>query len=99
MADFEWDSIKESCNLRKHHIDFTTASLIWDRPVFERPDERRNYGESRFVGFRVVENRILAVVFTWRGEARQIISARKANPRERRLFEEEIRRRGRSPPD
>lgn len=99
MADFEWDPVKESLNLQNHYVDFTTASLIWDHPVLKRPDNRRDYGESRFVAFGAVENRILAVVFTWRGEARRIISARKANPRERRLFEEEIRRRGRSPPD
>lgn len=99
MAEFEWDQRKESQNIRKHGIDFTTASLIWDGFVFERPDDRRNYGENRFVVFGCADNRILAVVYTPRGANRRIISARVAHRRERSLYEEEITRRGRAPPD
>jgi len=33
MAGFEWDPRKEQSNLRKHHFDFTTATLIWAGPV------------------------------------------------------------------
>jgi uncharacterized DUF497 family protein len=99
MADFEWDSKKESLNAHKHGIDFTTASLIWEDFVSERLDGRRDYGEARIVAFGVSEKRVLAVVFTWRGLARRIISARVANSRERKLYEEEIAYRGRPPPD
>jgi uncharacterized DUF497 family protein len=49
MSDFIWDPEKEAQNLRKHHVDFTSASLIWVGPVFEKPDDRRDYGERRFV--------------------------------------------------
>jgi uncharacterized DUF497 family protein len=35
MAGFEWDPRKEQSNLRKHHFDFTTATLIWAGPVVE----------------------------------------------------------------
>ncbi|HVC54987.1 MAG TPA: BrnT family toxin [Stellaceae bacterium] len=98
MAEFEWDPEKESRNIHKHGIDFATAKLIWDGSVFERIDNRQ-YGETRFQAFGVVENRILTVIFTWRGEARRIISARRANVREKRLFETEIPKLGRSPPD
>jgi uncharacterized protein len=99
MAPFEWDPNKEEDNLRKHGVDFTTASEIWDGSVFERVDDRRDYGEVRFVAFGEVAQRILAVVFTWRGMTRRIISARKANPRERALFNEEARRRAGAPPN
>lgn len=99
MANFEWDPRKESRNVDKHHIDFTTASLIWDGPVYERPDNRRDYGEARTVAFGLAEDRVLAVVFTWRQEARRIISGRIANSRERRVYETEIARRGRAPAD
>jgi uncharacterized DUF497 family protein len=96
MADFEWDPNKETHNLRKHHIDFTTASFIWNGPVLERADERRDYGETGVLAIGEVENRTLVVVFTPHGEVRRIISVRKANRRDKKLFEEEIRRR--SPP-
>jgi uncharacterized protein len=99
MADFEWDPEKEFLNARKHGIDFATAALIWDGPVFERIDNRRHYGETRIQAFGSVESRALTVVFTWRGDARRIISARKANFREKRLFEVEIAKQSRPPPD
>jgi uncharacterized protein len=99
MADFEWDPEKESLNVQKHGIDFATASLIWNAPVYEQLDDRRNYGEMRFIATGVAENRILTVVFTWRCEARRVISARIAKRRERRRYETEITQRGRAPPD
>jgi hypothetical protein len=86
MVKFEWDLRKEARNVQKHGIDFTTAKLIWNGPVFERIDDRRHYGEIRFQAFGAIQNRILTVIFTWRGTTRRIISARRANHREKRLF-------------
>lgn len=99
MAEFEWDSDNESFHFQKHRIGFATASRIWEGPVFERIDDRRDYGEMRFQAFGVVEDRLLTVVYTWRGESRRIISARRANAHEKRLFEAEIRKLGRARPD
>jgi hypothetical protein len=99
MAEFEWDPNKEAYNLRKHRLDFTTATLIWNGPVLEEVDSRRDYGETRVVGIGEVGGRLLVVVFTLRGTVRRIISARKANPREKRRFEAEIRRRRREAED
>ena len=99
MALFEWDPNKERENIRNHGVDFVTTSQIWDRLVFERVDDRRDYGEVRFLAFGEIEDRVLAVVFTQRGMARRIISARKTNPRERALFNEEPRRRSGAPPN
>ena len=99
MRGFEWDPNKELENVRKHGIDFTTASLIWRGSVFERIDNRRDYGEKRFQAFGVFDNRILTVVFTWRSANRRLISARGANSREKRLYETEIRDQARTLPD
>jgi len=99
MADFEWDPQKEQSNLRKHHLDFTTASLIWNGLVVEKTDDRRGYGERRIVAIGETAGRVVVVVYTWRGEDRRIISARRANSREKSLFEEEIKRRRGAPPD
>ena len=97
MAGFEWDPEKEALNIRKHGIDFTSASLIWDDDVLERIDTRRDYGEVRVQAFGAVESRILTVIFTWREDIRRIILARRANLREKRLFEAEIPKLGRPP--
>ena len=90
MSGFEWDSKKETENIHKHGIDFATASRLWDEPVLEREDERRDYGETRILAFGRVDGRLMAVLYTWRGVHRRIISARKANRRERKCFEAEI---------
>lgn len=44
---FEWDDDKAAANLRKHHVAFELAELVWDDPahiiVFDRyeNDEER----------------------------------------------------------
>jgi uncharacterized DUF497 family protein len=92
MADFEWDPEKEKRNIEKHKVDFRTASRIWEGSVLERDDNRRDYRESRIEALGQVQGRLMVVIFTWRGTVRRIISARKANPREQRRFEAQIRR-------
>jgi uncharacterized DUF497 family protein len=93
VAGFKWDLDKEAKNITERRIDFTTASQIWKGPLVERIDERRDYGETRIITTGEVDGRLMVVVFTWRGTARRIISARKANLREKRRFEAEIHRR------
>jgi uncharacterized protein len=99
MAGFEWDPVKEAENLRKHGTDFLTASRIWHRPVIERTDNRRDYGEARLLAFGKVNGRLMAVLFTWRGANRRIISARKANRREQRRYQAEIDEEDKTPND
>jgi uncharacterized DUF497 family protein len=83
---FEWDAGKNAANLAKHGIDFEDAIGIFDGPILERPDERRDYGEHRIIAFGVVEDRELAVVYTVRGTHRRIISARRAHRHERKEY-------------
>ena len=87
---FEWDSVKAQTNLEKHRTDFSMAIRIWERPVVERTDGRRPYGEIRMQAFGKIDGRTMAVIFTWRGTKRRIISARKANLREQRFFEKAL---------
>jgi len=91
MEQFEWDPNKEKENIENHKIDFITASRIWDGGVLEYLDDRYDYGEVRYQAFGAVDERLMVVVFTWRGESRRIISARKANTREKKRFQTESR--------
>jgi uncharacterized protein len=52
-------------------------------------DDREPYGEDRFVILGMVENRLLYVAYTMRGDKIRIISARGAEPHERRQYHEE----------
>ena len=56
-------------------------------PTLERPDNRREYGEVRIQAIGRVIDDILFVVYTDRGDARHIISARLASRKERRLWQ------------
>ena len=85
---FEWDAAKNAANIAKHGIYFEDAIRIFDGPVLERADDRRNYGEVRIIAFGGVDDRELAVVYTMRGERRRIISARRAHSRERKAYRE-----------
>jgi uncharacterized protein len=55
----------------------------------ERIDRRERYGEDRFILLGMVQGRLLAVAYTLRGERVRVISARYAEPRERRRYHEE----------
>lgn len=84
--EFEWDDNKNESNYEKHHVRFDDAMFIFEGPLLEREDIRTYDGETRFVAFGYVDGRLLAVVYTWRGNICRIISARKANKREQRAY-------------
>lgn len=87
MDLFEFDPKKNRSNLEKHGVDFPTAARIWDGFVVEREDDRRDYGEMRFLSLGMVDDgRIVLVVHTWRGKNRRLISARKANSDEQEVY-------------
>jgi uncharacterized DUF497 family protein len=87
---FEWDDNKNNGNIAKHGIDFNAAMEIWSGHVIEVADVRQKYGEDRFVAFGELNGRVLAVVFTWRGLTRRIISARSADRGERAEYHKAI---------
>jgi uncharacterized protein len=88
--DFEWDDEKAARNLARHGVSFEAARLAFDDPfAVVREDRRRDYGEDRYILLGMVENHLLAVVHTQRDARIRIISARLAEPRERRRYHEE----------
>ena len=52
-------------------------------------DDREDYGEDRYVIIGMVDNHLLYVAYAMRGEAIRIISARGAEPHERRQYHED----------
>ena len=83
---FEWDERKDAGNLAKHGVSFAEAVAVFDGPILRSRDDRRNYGENRFVACGSAAGRILIVVYTVRGERIRIISARRAKRREREAY-------------
>lgn len=84
--EFEWDEAKRLANIAKHGIDFYDAkAALEDAPVM-LVDDRKDYGERRCIAAGQAKGHILIVVFTVRNGVFRIISARKANSRERRKY-------------
>ena len=82
---FEWDTAKAERNLRVHGISFTVAADVFRDAVWvTRTDDRRQYGEIREITVGLTGSQeLLVVVHTTRGDALRIISARRANRREK----------------
>jgi len=86
--DFEWDDAKAEANRRKHKINFHAASRVFDDPlVLILQDHSEDYGEDRFLAIGLVVDLLIAVAYAERGDRIRIISARKANPHERRTYD------------
>jgi hypothetical protein len=86
--DFEWDSAKELANRKKHGVDFRAATKVFLDPYLIEFDDRNATGELRFNVIGLVDGRILFVTYTMRGDVVRIISARGAEPHEKRKYHE-----------
>lgn len=88
FEEFEWDSTKRKANLKKHGIDFADATRIFQEPFLVVPSPRG--GEERFVALGDLDGRIIAVIFTARGETCRLISARRARKNEQKIYSKRI---------
>jgi uncharacterized protein len=86
--DFEWDNTKDEANRRKHGIDFRTAAKVFLDPFIVEFDDRDAANELRFNAIGLVDGRMLLVTYTMRGDVVRIISARGAEPHEKRKYHE-----------
>lgn len=86
---FEWDENKEKINISKHGLDFSTAALVFrDQNRLEWFDELHSDYEDRYTTIGEINGIavVLMVVYTERGDAIRLISARKATKQERRMY-------------
>jgi uncharacterized protein len=89
---FEWDDDKAAQNWRDHAVTFEMARDAFKDPfAIEWIDAAQDTNEERYGMIGMVENRLLFVAYTMRGERIRIISARKAEPYERRKYHDENR--------
>lgn len=63
-TSFEWDRRKNELNRAKHGIDFDDARKIFYGPIILRSSDRND--EERWIAIGSLENRLIAVIFTWR---------------------------------
>ncbi len=84
----EFDPEKSRKNAVERGLPFElTAGLDWSAARIRR-DRRRDYGEERFIALAPDAKRLYVVCYCMRGDARRIISFRRANKREERAYED-----------
>ena len=87
--NYEWDPNKAKSNYKKHGVKFADAVGVFeDENAITIEDDHEK--EVRFITIGMdFLSRILVVVYTFRDIVIRIISARKATPRERKMYEEQ----------
>lgn len=90
--NFQWDLHKAAANAEKHGVSFDEAITVFSDLLARLiPDPDSSYGEERFIILRQSKaNRLLLVCHCYRDKDKviRLISARKADKRERKIYEE-----------
>src|SRR3954451_22733847 len=90
-AVFEWDAEKERSNFRKHRVTFAEAQTVFEDDfarIEDDPDHSVGEHREMIIGYSR-QGRLLMVSFVQREETLRLISARRAEARERKRHEEE----------
>lgn len=84
VIDFEWDENNNKSNREKHGLDFKDAKEVFnDKGRLNSIDNKKDYGEERYILIGKAFNAIIVVIFTQREKVIRIISARLASRNER----------------
>jgi hypothetical protein len=82
---FTWHEEKRKSNLNKHGLDFAKAHKVFDGITFTFEDNRFDYGEQRFISIGLL-NDVVIIVHTETTKEMRIISMRRANKNEQKLY-------------
>ncbi len=87
---FDWDAGNaKKKNWKAHGVTSSESEQVFlNRPLVAAPDDQHPRKEARFHALgRTNAGRLLALVFTIRGDLVRVISARDSSRRERRVYE------------
>ncbi|HEY6982682.1 BrnT family toxin [Reyranella sp.] len=87
----EFDTVKRQATLVARGLDMAAAGQVFEGPTLTVEDDRRDYGEVRFITIGLFAGRMVVLVWTPRGAARRVISIRKANGKEQALYGPRLR--------
>jgi uncharacterized DUF497 family protein len=86
----EWDEAKNRSNFAKHGLDFEDAEQVFSGPCVTFEDDRFDYGEERLITLGLLADRLVVIAHAPRGDSTRIISMRKANRREKKIYQERL---------
>ena len=86
MLCIEFDATKRAVTLEVRGLDMALAGDVFAGDTLTVEDDRRDYGEDRFITVGFLDETMVVLVWTPRAGGYRIISMRKANERERKLY-------------
>ena len=86
----EFDEQKRALTFNARGLDFRDATIIFAGEHYTLQDLRKAYSEPRFLTVGWLNQQMILVVWTPRNHKRRIISMRKCNERERKIYEKTI---------
>jgi len=88
----EWNDIKNTINVRTHGVDFHDAPQVFEHPILKKIDRRKDYGEERWIALGTLNEAVIVMVYTMRKHKIRIISMRRANRNERKIYHERFKK-------
>lgn len=82
-----FDPAKNEWNIRVRGLSFLSAADFDFEHALYAVDDRRDYGETRYVALGMLGDRLHVLCFVETEDGIRVISFRKANPREVRRYE------------
>lgn len=76
--EITFDPDKREITLKERGLDFADAAKVFEGVTLEFEDDRFDYGEVRLISVGILYGAVVVVVWIDEGEARRIISMRKA---------------------
>jgi hypothetical protein len=87
----EFDEAKRARTLTERGLDMARADEVFDGASLTVEDDRMEYGETRYITIGFLDERMVVLVWTPRGDVHRIISMRKANDREKAIYQPRFR--------
>lgn len=87
---YEWDEAKNRKNFAKHGLKFEDAEEVFSGLCVTFEDDRFDYGEERLITLGLLAGRVVLIAHSPRDEGTRIISMRKGNRREQKIYRERL---------
>jgi uncharacterized protein len=85
-----YDPAKRAATLKHRGLDFADAAEVFAGVYTVAPDDRRDYGEPRFISAGYLGGRMVVIVWTPREDAPHIISMRYCHAKEEKIWRAQI---------
>ena len=83
---FSWHEPKRQATRKRRGLDFADAEQVFAGSTFTFEDDRKDYGEQRWVTLGLLRDKVVVIVHTEREDEIRVISMREADKDEQRLF-------------